>query len=64
MVKQLGYAKFLKKAHENKWVAISSGYEKLLAVGDTLSEVLQKTGKKEVVVIQVMPNTGYAPALR
>ena len=64
MVEQLGYAKLLKKAHENKWVAISSGYEKLLAVGDTLSEVLQKTGKKEVVVMQVMPNTGYAPALR
>jgi len=64
MVNQLGYSKLLKKAHENKWVAISPSYKKLLAVGETLSEVLQKTGKKEVVVMQVMPDTGYAPALR
>jgi len=64
MVEQLGYTKLLKKAHENKWVAISPGYEKLLAVGKTLSEVLKKTGKEEVVVMQVMSNTGYAPVMR
>ena len=64
MVEQLGYTKLLKKSHENKWVALSAGYEKLLAVGETLAEVLKKTGKEEVVVMQVMPNTGYAPVLR
>ena len=64
MVNQLGYSKLLKKAHENKWVALSPRYRKLLAVGETLAEVLKKTGKKEVVVMQVMPNTGYAPVMR
>lgn len=64
MIHQLEYSKLLKKAHENKWVAISANYKKLLAVGETLAEVLKKTGKEEVVVMQVMPNTSYAPALR
>jgi len=64
MVERLGYTKLLKKSHENKWVALSLGYEKLLAVGETLSEVLKKTGKEEVVVMQGMPNTGYAPTMR
>lgn len=54
----------VKPEHIGKWVALSSNYKKLLAVGETLAEVLRKTGRAEVVVMQVMPNTGYAPVFR
>lgn len=54
----------VKPEHVGKWVALSSNYKKLLAVGATLAEVLRKTGKDEVIVMQVMANTGYAPVLR
>lgn len=54
----------LKPKHVGKWVALSPSYKRLLAVGKTLAEVLRKTGKEEVIVMQVMPNTGYAPVLR
>ena len=54
-------SKFLNKSHIYKWVAFSVDYKKLLAVGESLSDVLKKTGKTEVVVMQVPPNSGYAP---
>ena len=52
----------LTAGHENKWVAISSDYKKLLAVGDTLVETLSKSSKeKKKVVVKVLPALGYAP---
>jgi len=54
----------LKDEHANKWVALSPDYKILLAVGENLSAVLEKaksTDKK--VVIKVLPNLGYAPAV-
>jgi hypothetical protein len=54
----------LKDEHVNKWVALSTDYKKLLAVGDSLSAVLEKAKSySEKVVIKVMPNLGYAPAV-
>jgi len=56
--------KLITKDHENKWVALSPDYKKLLAVGDTLADVL-KAAKSytEKAVIKVLPNLGYAPYL-
>ena len=53
----------LKEEHANKWVALSIDYKKLLAVGESLSSVLEKAkSSSEKVVIKVLPNLGYAPA--
>ena len=52
----------LKPEYAGKWVALSSNYKKLLAVGDTLSAVLKKAGSvPDKVVLKVLPNLGYAP---
>ena len=46
----------------NKWVALSQDYTKVIASGDTLSEVLKKTAaEKRKVVFRVLPKLGYAP---
>jgi len=48
--------------HENKWVAISSDYKRLLAVGDTLLDALkQSSNEKMKVIVKVLPAVGYAP---
>ena len=54
----------VQKKHANKWVALSSDYKKLLAVGNSLDEVIKKSGKKEIAVMKVLPNFGYAPFSR
>ena len=51
----------IKKEYSNKWVALSPDYKKLIAVGDSLSDILKQSGKAEVAVMQVLPDTGYAP---
>ncbi len=54
----------LKDEHVNKWVALSSDYKKLLAVGESLSSVLEQAkSSSEKVVIKVLPNLGYAPVV-
>jgi len=54
----------LRDEHTNKWVALSLDYKKLLAVGETLSAVLEKAkSSSEKVVIKVLPNFGYAPTV-
>ncbi|HEY4508251.1 MAG TPA: hypothetical protein VJJ55_01190 [Candidatus Paceibacterota bacterium] len=55
----------LKPEHIGKWVALSSNYKKLLAVGETLSAVLRKAAHTpHKVVLKVLPNLGYAPNVR
>lgn len=50
----------LKKVHENKWVAFSRDYKKILAVADSLSSLQKKT--KQGVVMKVLPaHLSYAP---
>ena len=51
----------LKKQHQNKWVALTPDYKKLIAVGDSLSAVLKKAKQSEKVVMKVLPRLGYAP---
>lgn len=57
--------KALKKAHENKWVALSRGYRKVVASADTLRALEEKVDTQEVVVMRVLPSdVGYAPGSR
>lgn len=52
------------KQHVNKWVVLTSDYKKLIAVGDSLSSVLEKAKQPDKVVMKVLPELGYAPFLR
>ena len=50
----------LGKTYENKWVALSADYKKILAVGDKLIDVLT-TKEPGKIVMKVLPQLGYAP---
>lgn len=50
----------LDKTYENKWVAFSADYKKILAVGDKLVDVL-KIKQANKIVMKVLPQLGYAP---
>lgn len=50
----------VKEKYVGKWVALSKDYKKVLAVGDSLNAVMQKTDDGSVVM-QVIPPLGYAP---
>jgi predicted RNase H-like HicB family nuclease len=54
--------KLITKTMENKWVAFSANYKKIVAVGSTLAEVYKKAKADNVVVMKALPsNLGYAP---
>ncbi len=54
--------KMLTKAHENKWVALSPDYQKVLAADTTLQSLRRKVAKQDAVVMRVLPSdVGYAP---
>jgi len=50
----------LNKNHENKWVAISNDYKKVLAVGDKLADVVKDKVPGQIV-FKVLPRLGYVP---
>ncbi len=53
------------KTHENKWVALSLDYSKLLAVAESLTSLRKKIGQAKSVVMHVLPSdVGYAPTSR
>lgn len=44
------------KSFKDKWVAVSYDYSKVFASGDTLQQVMSKTGtKSKVKVLKVIP---------
>ena len=49
----------INEQHANKWVAFSSDYKKIVAVGDNLADV---SGDSRVVM-KVLPKLGYAPVV-
>lgn len=62
MITKPNLAKIL-KPFENKWVALSPDYKKVLSSGKTLAETESKLNSKiaeKVVFHKVMP-AGYAP---
>lgn len=55
----------LTRAHENKWVALSLDYKKLLAVSESLVSLKKKVGQAKAVFMRVLPpDVGYAPTSR
>ncbi len=57
--------KLLTKAHENKWVAFSLDYKKLIAVAGSLLSLKKKIGQSKAVYMHVLPaDVGYAPTAR
>jgi hypothetical protein len=58
----------LLKPYENKWVALSFDYRRVLGVGDTLAEAkrnAQQSSKERFVCIKLPPyGVSYVPVLR
>jgi hypothetical protein len=53
------------KSHENKWVALSMDYKKLIASSESLVGLKKKIGQVKVIVMHVLPaDVGYAPTIR
>lgn len=57
-IKAPDYMRFLTEEHHNKWVAFSTDYSALIAVADSLPEIVEKTGKKEIAIVKVN-NSGF-----
>lgn len=55
------FTRLIKEEHANKWIALTPDYSNILAVADSLSDVLRMTGKEKVAVMQVPSSGGYAP---
>jgi len=51
----------LTKKYENKWVALSADYKKVLATGASLGAVLKEAKQQEKVVVKILPQAGYVP---
>ena len=50
------------RAHENKWMAFSLDYKKLLAVAESLVALRKIVGQTRAVVMHVLPaDVSYAP---
>ncbi len=61
IIKSPDLIRVLGKEHENKWVALSVNYKKVLAIGDNLPSILKAVPQREKVVMKVLPNLSYAP---
>ncbi|MDO8654845.1 MAG: DUF5678 domain-containing protein [bacterium] len=52
----------LLKPHANQWVALSNDRKRVLASGNTLKEVANKTSGRDVVLMKAFPSDAfYAP---
>ncbi|MFH1161737.1 MAG: hypothetical protein V1696_00445 [Candidatus Jorgensenbacteria bacterium] len=51
----------LTKKYENKWVALSADYKKVLAAGSSLDAVLKGVKQQEKVIVKILPQAGYVP---
>jgi len=54
------------KPYENKWVAITKDYKKIIATGKTLEETIKKAKKIKAVIYTYVDSfkMGYAPILK
>ena len=48
--------KLLTKIYQNKWVAISSNYKKVLSFSDNLTALQKKVGDADVIYIKPLPS--------
>ena len=55
----------INKSHENKWVALSIDYKKILASSESLVSLKKKMGQVKAVFMHVLPtDLGYSSAIR
>jgi len=53
----------LDASHENKWVAITADYSRVLAAADTLEELLRTVSDPSAILFKVLPHdVSFAPA--
>ena len=50
IIKSPDLIRVLGKEHENKWVALSVNYKKVLAIGDNLPSILKAVPQREKVL--------------
>ena len=54
--------KLIKKNHENKWVAFSADYKKIVDYSESLEKLQKKIGESKVIYYKVFPlNVVIAP---
>ena len=59
MKKSIDISKVVKLEHENKWVALSKDYKKLVSFDDNLLNLKRKVGETDVVYMKVPPGDAY-----
>ncbi len=52
-LKSIDLTKILKEQHENKWVALSRDYTKVMGVNSKLKDLKEKIGDEDVVYMKV-----------
>lgn len=51
-------------SHENKWVAITPDYKKVLAASERLSDLMRQVADKDVIFHRVLPHdVSFAPVI-
>jgi len=55
--------RLLNASHENKWVAISSDYSRVISVSDSLRDLLRMVSDTTAIFYKVLPSdVSFAPA--
>ena len=54
----------LDRSHENKWVAITSDYSRVIAAADSLRDLLRSVSDSTAIFFKVLPHdVSFAPAV-
>jgi len=53
----------LDRSHENKWVAITSDYSRVISAADSLRELLRSVSDSSAIFFKVLPHdVSFAPS--
>lgn len=55
MIKKINVSRILKKTHENKWIALSRDYKKVVDFSRDLTALNKRIGNKDVIFMRVLP---------
>jgi hypothetical protein len=57
-------ADILDSSHENKWVAITADYKRVLAASDNLTDLMRQMADKDVIFHRILPHdVSFAPVI-
>jgi hypothetical protein len=51
----------LDTSHENKWVALSPDYRRVLGVSDKLADLMRRIAQRDAIFHRVLPHDSFAP---